>query len=157
VGKKVIHFAKWVSGVFLLDRVTKIMVQRYLVEGESIPVIKNILHLTYYRNPGAAFNLLAYRTGFFIVVALVVLAVIVYYYGKIPGDKVYARTALALQFGGVSGNLVDRVFGGYVIDFLDFRIWPVFNIADSAIVIGVILLSWQILTWPEEEVGSRER
>lgn len=156
MGNNVTQFAKWVSGVFLLDRVTKMMVQRYLVEGESIPVIKNIFHLTYYRNPGAAFNVLAHRTGFFIVIALVVLSIILYYYNKIPLDKPFARTALALQFGGVAGNLVDRIFGGYVVDFLDFRFWPVFNIADSAIVIGVILLSWQILTWPEEEVETRE-
>lgn len=149
-------FAKWASVVFLFDRFTKMLVQRFLEEGQSIPVIKNVFHLTYYRNPGAAFNVLPYRTGFFIAIALVVLLVIIYYYNKIPADKPYARIALILEFGGVLGNLVDRMLEGYVIDFLDFRIWPVFNIADTAIVIGVILLSWQILRWPEEEMENRE-
>lgn len=156
MGKNVRHFAKWASAVFLLDRVTKMIVQIFFEEGQSIPVIKNVFHFTYYRNPGAAFNVLAYRRGFFIVIALVVLMIIIYYYNKVPLDKHYVRTALALEFGGVSGNLFDRVIEGYVVDFLDFRIWPVFNIADTAIVIGVILLSWQILTWPEEEVETRE-
>lgn len=144
------QFIIWASGVFLLDRVTKILVSRYLVLGESIPVIKDVFHITYYRNSGAAFNVLAHKTWFFILAALVVMGFIVYYYNRTPSDRIYARTALALVFGGAWGNLVDRILWSYVIDFLDFRIWPVFNIADSAIVVGVILLSWQILTWPEE-------
>lgn len=149
-------FAKWALSVFFLDRLTKSLIQQYLVEGESLPVINGIFHFTYYRNPGAAFNVLAYRTQFFILITLAVLAIILFYYNKIPADRPYARTALALQFGGAAGNLFDRLFGGYVIDFLDFRVFPVFNIADSAIVIGVIILSWQILTWPEEENAGQE-
>lgn len=149
-------FASWALGVFFLDRFTKMIVQRFLVEGDSIPVIDNVFHITHYRNPGAAFNLFAYKTPFFIGITVVVLAVILYYSRQIPKDKHLARAALALQFGGAAGNLVDRIFGGYVIDFLDFRVWPVFNIADSAIVIGVILLSWEIITWPAEDDQEQE-
>lgn len=145
------EFIKWAFGVFFLDRLTKIIIQKYMVVGESIPVIKDVFHLTYYRNPGAAFNLFAHRTEFFIFVTIIIMAVIVYYYNEIPSDKKFARVALALQFGGAAGNFTDRLMGGYVIDFLDFRICPVFNIADSAIVIGVILLSWYILTWSEKQ------
>lgn len=145
------RFAKLASGIFILDRLTKFLVQHSMAEGESIPIVRNVFHLTFYRNPGAAFSLLAHKRIFFILITLTVLAVILYYHFRLPEDKKLARTALALQFGGALGNLVDRIHTGYVIDFLDFRVWPVFNIADSAIFIGVILLAWQIITWPEED------
>jgi len=150
-------FAKLALAVYILDRFTKILVQFYLVEGESIPIIANVFHLTYHRNPGAAFSLFPHKRLFFILVTISVLVVILYYYFKLPANKTIARTALALQFGGAVGNLVDRVFGGYVVDFLDFRFWPIFNIADSAIFIGVVLLSWEIITWPSEENGHHHR
>lgn len=150
-------FAKLALGVYFLDRLTKFIVKTNFVEGQSIPIIENVFHLTYVRNPGAAFSLFPHKTTFFIVVTIIVLVAILYYYNKIPSDKMQARTALALQFGGALGNLVDRIFGGYVVDFFDFRVFPVFNIADSAVVIGVFLLSWEIITWPKEEDQEQEQ
>ncbi len=144
-------FAKLSLAVFILDRLTKFLVRHFMFEGESIPIIENVFHLTYYRNPGAAFSLFEHKRAFFIVVTMVILGVILYYYFNLPEDKKAARFALALQFGGAVGNLVDRILSGYVVDFLDFRFWPVFNIADSAIFIGVFILCWEILTWPKEE------
>jgi signal peptidase II len=150
------RFTVWALAVFLLDRITKMAVQTNMVEGETIPVIQGIFHITYYRNPGAAFSLLAHKTEFFIVIGLIVMGTILYYYRWLPADKSHARIAMALLFGGVAGNMVDRIFGGYVVDFFDFMVWPVFNVADSAIVIGVLFLSWQILTWPEENKEGQE-
>lgn len=151
-------YAKLALAVYILDRFTKILVQYYLVEGESIPIIANVFHLTFHRNPGAAFSLFPHKKLFFILVTVVVLVLIIYFYFKLPANKKIARTALALQFGGAVGNLVDRVFGGgYVVDFLDFRVWPIFNIADSAIFIGVVLLSWEIITWSKEDNGQHHQ
>lgn len=112
---------------------------------ESLPVIKSVFHITYVNNPGAAFGLLANKTPVFIGVTLVVAVFILLTYNYLPPGRPLLRLALALMLGGAMGNLIDRVSFGYVIDFLDFRIWPVFNVADMAIVTGVVLLCWYIL------------
>jgi signal peptidase II len=139
--------------VLLLDRITKYLVLMYLTTGQSIPVIENIFHLTFVKNPGAAFGLFAYRTMFFILVATVVVAVIIYFQLTLPPEKKLLRIGLGLQLGGALGNLIDRIQGGYVIDFFDIRIWPVFNVADMAIVSGVAILAYEIL----RNDGKQER
>lgn len=107
-------------------------------EGQSITLINNFLYITYVRNPGAAFGLFPYQTAFFIIITLVVAALILYYYRILSEDHRWLRFSLALQLGGALGNLIDRIRGGYVIDFINFTVWPpVFNLADSAIVIGI--------------------
>ncbi|MDK2925203.1 MAG: signal peptidase [Bacillota bacterium] len=124
--------------VLLLDQITKLAVRRYLLPGESLPVLPGIFHLSYVQNPGAAFGILKYQTGFFIAITALVVAAIIFYAPRV--DPGLLRVALALELGGALGNLIDRLRFGYVVDFLDFRIWPVFNVADMAIVIGVGLL-----------------
>lgn len=121
------------------------LVVRLMTLGESIPVINDVFHLTYLHNPGGAFGILAYRTWFFILVALVVVLLIFGFLRHVrpPGNS-WLTAALALQLGGTLGNLLDRIRQGYVIDFLDFRFWPVFNLADTSIVVGVFLLLWQL-------------
>jgi len=146
----------WAALVLVLDQFSKYFVQQFMAEGESIPVIPGIFHITLYKNPGAAFGIFAHQTTFFIFITIVVMALIIYFYFQIPKNRVLARIALALQFGGAAGNLIDRLLKGYVVDFIDFRIWPVFNLADSAIVVGVIFLSWEILRWREEERCEQE-
>jgi signal peptidase II len=131
--------------VLLLDRITKYLVLLYMTTGQSIPVIEDIFHLTFVKNPGAAFGLFAYRTMFFILVAIVVAAVIIYFHLTLPPEKKLFRIGLGLQLGGALGNLIDRIQSGYVIDFFDFRVWPVFNIADMAILAGVAILACEIL------------
>lgn len=120
------------------------LVVRLMTLGESIPVIKDVFHLTYLHNPGGAFGILAYRTWFFILVALVVALLILGFLRHFQPGNNWLTAALALQLGGTMGNLLDRVRQGYVIDFLDFRFWPVFNLADTSIVVGVFLLLWQL-------------
>ncbi|MFZ5646128.1 MAG: signal peptidase II [Bacillota bacterium] len=125
--------------VFLADQASKMFIMGNMFLNQSIPVITNVFHITYIRNPGAAFGLMAYRTSFFIAVSiLVVLGIIVFY--KKYGGKGTVQVTLGLIAGGALGNLVDRVRFGEVVDFLDFRVWPVFNLADSAIVVGAALL-----------------
>jgi signal peptidase II len=98
------------------------------------------VRLDYTLNTGAAFGILRTRGILFALVAIVVSVGIVVYYRAVAASPVLVRTALALVLGGAIGNLVDRIRLGYVVDFVDLRWWPVFNVADSSIVIGVCLL-----------------
>ncbi|MGF7185731.1 signal peptidase II [Desulfitispora alkaliphila] len=136
--------------ILVIDQLTKHIVKAKMELSQSTPIIENVFHITYVENPGAAFGILAHRTVFFIIITAVVGLAIIYFNSKLPKDKWLVKSALAMQLGGAVGNLIDRVNTGYVVDFLDFRIWPVFNIADIGIVVGVILLA--ILLWNDENV-----
>jgi signal peptidase II len=136
-----------IVSILILDRVTKITAEFLLPLHGSVPVIKGFFHFTLVHNTGAAFGLfrnlvlqLVLATGF----VLFFLWFSLMKAHRTPGLAAY-RLPLCLVFGGALGNLVDRVFLGYVIDFLDFRIWPVFNIADSVITIGAVLLGIAML------------
>ncbi|MBT9140599.1 MAG: Lipoprotein signal peptidase [Dehalococcoidia bacterium] len=126
--------------VILFDQLSKLLVVNTMSLNQSIPVIPNVFHITYVHNFGAAFGLLAHRTGFFILVAVAVVLLLLAFLRYLPKEQKLLRAALVLQLGGVAGNLIDRVRVGYVIDFFDFRVWPVFNVADIAIVFGIGLL-----------------
>ncbi len=126
--------------VMLVDQVSKTYVISRMQPGDSLPLIPGIFHLTYVRNPGAAFGILAHQTTFFIVISLLMIALIFFGRRFFSTRRIFLQLALSLQVGGALGNLIDRIRFGYVIDFLDFRIWPVFNFADVAMVAGMILL-----------------
>lgn len=135
--------------VLALDQGLKLVVQRNMELNQSIPIIENIFHLTYVLNPGAAFGIFANQTIFFILATLIVLGFIGFYYFRTPREKIWLRVGLVLLVGGALGNLIDRVRTGHVVDFLDFRIWPVFNIADIAISVGVGLLILDLFFSPD--------
>lgn len=128
-----------------IDQVTKAAVQLLMYQGESIPVLQSVFHLTYIMNPGAAFGILPNQNALFLGTGLVLLIGGLIVYRKLPVERRVLRNGLALVLGGSLGNLADRVRLGQVVDFLDFRIWPVFNLADTAIFIGVCLLAWELL------------
>ena len=141
--------------VLALDIATKIAIDTHLSYTDRITVIPGFFYLTHVRNTGAAFGLFAnapkiYRLVFFISVSVVAVAIIIAFYRKLsPGDRL-AALALGLILGGAVGNLIDRIFRHEVVDFLHFRLWrnyswPDFNVADSAIVIGVGLLVLELL------------
>ena len=134
-------------GVFLIDRLTKSFVTSILGEGGTIPVIPGILHITFVLNPGGAFGLLPQGTIFFTLVTLVVFTAVIWYYISQRPRHWAVVTALGLVLGGTAGNLYDRLVIGKVIDWIDFRIFPVFNVADAALVTGLGLISLLIL-WP---------
>ncbi|WP_062282705.1 signal peptidase II [Neomoorella mulderi] len=136
-----------------IDQLSKYIIRANFQPNESLPVINSVFHLTYVNNPGAAFGLLAYKTPVFVSVTLLVAVIILVAYRFLPPGRILLRLALALMLGGALGNLIDRLRFGYVVDFLDFRIWPVFNLADIAIVSGVILLCWELLG-PAGEQGK---
>lgn len=132
--------------VLFLDRLTKNIVLHQLTPFQGIPVVPNIFHLTLIFNKGAAFGILQNATVLFILVSIFSILLIVFLMVFKPGYMVsgWMRIALALILAGALGNLIDRVKYGYVVDFLDFRVWPVFNVADSAITIGVFILIIQL-------------
>ncbi|HPU35300.1 MAG TPA: signal peptidase II [Bacillota bacterium] len=143
-----------IAVVLLLDQGSKAAVQLWMYQGESIPIIKHVFHLTYILNPGAAFGFLAYQTNLFIIVTVVLVLGVLLFYRSLPLERVFVRYGLALVVGGALGNLVDRLRFGKVVDFLDFRVWPVFNLADSAIVIGVCLL---LLDFLKDSVQKQDK
>ena len=130
--------------VFIIDQLVKHLVVSTMHLGQSLPVIKGIFHITYVLNPGAAFGMLEHQRWFFIVVALAAVLLGVFFYRKLQQESILMRSGAGLLLGGAVGNLADRIQSGLVVDFLDFRIWPVFNIADIAICAGAGILIFDI-------------
>src|SRR5437016_5245010 len=140
--------------VVLLDQTTKRLAEERLeragVRSLPLPIIGDYLRFTYVENRGAAFGLLQDQTTFFVFVGILVVGVIAASYRYLPRSGFRLHLALGLQLGGAIGNLIDRIRQGYVVDFVDFGYhsnwWPVFNVADSAIVVGVALLALNALS-----------
>ncbi len=141
--------------VVALDQGSKLVVAGRLPRGQSLPVIPGVFHITYSLNPGAAFGVLAHQTAFFVVITIGVLAAIAAFLLKERRLDRGLAAALGLAFGGAAGNLVDRLRWGAVVDFLDFRVWPVFNLADVAIVAGAALIALHLLREKPAERRAR--
>lgn len=131
--------------VVILDQFSKYIVVENMALGESVPIIEEVFHLTYILNPGAAFGMFAHNRLFFIAIAVIVIGIIIWARKEILASPWEVKAGCGLFLGGAIGNLIDRARQGLVIDFFDFRIWPVFNIADIAICIGVGLIIWNLL------------
>ena len=142
------------AGIILVDQVTKGLVMQKFLLHENLEVIPGFFNLTYIRNTGGAFGVLAgeasrLRTGLFLAISCVALGIIFFLYTKIPPGKTWLDSGLAMTFGGALGNLIDRLRFGEVVDFLDFHIgtlhWPAFNVADSAISVGLGIFCFYLL------------
>lgn len=131
--------------VFAADRLTKYFVVSSLSTAESVRVIPGIFHITLVLNNGAAFGIFKNMGAFFIGATVLAAALILFYVLRSESMNAAVTAALGLILGGALGNLVDRVRFGYVIDFLDLRVWPVFNVADSAITVGAAILVLSIV------------
>ena len=142
--------------VIILDRVTKILVQSHLAEGESIPIVPGVMSLTYraagarvtlqfFLAGGAAFGMLEHQRLFFILMTVAVIAVLIYFWRRIKEEAIVVQLGAAFFLGGAVGNLIDRIETGFVIDFFDFYFWPIFNVADIFICVGVGLIVWNIV------------
>ncbi len=155
----------WIAGVIVaLDQVTKALVDDFMTLHESRTIVEGLVRLTYVQNRGAAFGILSeaglpYQSLMFSVVSLLALLAIALYAWRMPAHSRLPQTALALVMGGAVGNLLDRARLGYVIDYVDVywgaHHWPAFNVADSAITIGVALLVVDILRNPQVEDSSK--
>jgi signal peptidase II len=129
--------------VYVLDRITKVLAERHLQGREPVELIPGVFQLQFTTNPGGAFGLFGGLTWLFVTASIAVILVIVFVSRNLPSRV--SAVGLGLILGGALGNLTDRLvrgpgFSGEVVDFLDFRVWPVFNVADSAIVIGALIL-----------------
>jgi signal peptidase II len=130
--------------ILIIDQLFKYLVHQSMSLGQSIPLLDGILKLTYVRNTGAAFSLFVGFSPYLLVIGVIVALAVIYFHYKIPARNYYLQTGLAFILGGSLGNLVDRIFRSYVIDYLDVTIWPVFNFADIMINIGVILIAFKL-------------
>ena len=126
--------------VLAVDQSVKALASAKLRDGRALDLLGGLVRLDYTWNTGAAFGV--FRTGglLFALVAATVSCGILIFYGRLAASSLVVRAGLGLILGGALGNLVDRIRLGYVVDFIDLRWWPVFNLADSAIVVGVCLL-----------------
>jgi len=145
-------FIFWTIFVIIFDQGSKFFIQYKMKIGDSRPIIEGIFHITYIENPRTAFGLFEYQTMFFVIAALISVILVILIYKKIIFKKdSFMYIPLTLILGGAAGNLIDRVRIGRVIDFLDFRIWPIFNFADTAIVCGMLILLVHFLFYSKEE------
>lgn len=135
-----------IAATLFFDQLTKLIISRSLTPNESVEVLKNFFYLTRVHNTGAAFGIFKNETFFFTVISMVTVIGLIAYMRRKKNAFFLQDMALALILGGALGNLLDRLRFGYVVDFLDFRVWPVFNIADSAITAGAFLLIIALLT-----------
>ena len=130
------------------DQISKYLVLSNLNLGQSWNPVASLTpwaSITHVANTGAAFGLFPDRGSLFVVIAVIVVVAIIFYYRHLPAGQWWIKVSLGLQLGGALGNLLDRLRLGYVVDFIDFKIWPVFNLADSSIVIGVAILAYYLL------------
>ena len=153
-GRKILRLAVIAGLIVLLDQFTKALILSSLPLYDSFPVIPGFFNITHVHNPGGAFGLLAdqsplLRKILFLAVSAAASLVVLYFYMKTPRSYGLLAGGFALIFGGAVGNLIDRLRFGIVVDFLSFYIgpyhWPAFNVADSAITVGVIIFAFHIL------------
>jgi len=156
-----------VVAIVVLDQATKAIVDHAMPLYRSIPIIENFFSLTYIRNTGAAFGILArsgeaFRRTFLIGFSVIAIGFIIAMLKRLPSDEKVLTVALAFILGGACGNLIDRLFYGEVIDFLDFYDfywsgyhWPAFNVADSFITVGVVIILVRLLLAKGEDPFAR--
>lgn len=137
-----------IIAVILFDQLSKVLTLKYLAPIKDIPIIENIFHLTYVENRGAAFGMLQNQKIFFVITTIIILGAI-YFYVRNNKPNRFMAISLSLIVGGAIGNFIDRIRLGFVVDYFNFTLinFPVFNIADSAVVIGAFLVSIYIIKY----------
>ena len=145
--------------VLVADQTSKYLVRSNLNPNHSWDPVDSLnrwFSITHVTNTGAAFGLFQDQGPLFAVIAVIVVAAIIFYYRQLPAGQWWIKVSLGLQLGGALGNLLDRLRLDYkVIDFIDFKIWPVFNLADSAIVLGVAILAYYLLQDSSEKENGK--
>ena len=127
-----------IGASILVDQIVKIIISSTMSVGETIPVIKDIFHFTYIRNEGAAFGMLSEHRWVFMIISSVAIVIMCIYHFKFCKERMLTRIGIALVIGGGIGNMIDRIFLGYVVDMIDCRFidFYVFNVADSCVCVG---------------------
>jgi signal peptidase II len=166
VNNKGIRFSTFAIAlsVFILDQASKAAARHFLALGQSVPLIPRVFHLTLVHNTGAAFGFFKGATVLLAAISLACVAVIALWFGDhrffkkvLPFEETDRASlfSLGLVLGGACGNLLDRLVFSYVIDFIDWRVWPVFNVADSAITVGGVLLFFRLMKAERRESSSK--
>ena len=144
--------------MLVIDQVTKALVRKYLIPNvpwDPAAWLAPVLSLTYVTNRGAAFGLFPWLGSVYSLVNVFVIAMIVFFYRQLPPNNRWLQLSLGLQLGGALGNLTDRLTRGFVTDFVDLNFWPVhewpvFNVADSCLTVGVCILALYLLLEKEQ-------
>lgn len=142
--------------IVFLDQWSKNLLTKIMEAGDSLPIMQNILHITYVKNTGAAFSILQDKTIFLLIATLVVLLLVnIYFVINLKKNPFFISFALAMIIGGGIGNLIDRWRLGYVVDFIDFRVFPVFNLADIFVTIGCFSLILYLIITEKKKHGEK--
>lgn len=131
--------------VILIDQATKLAITRQIPLGSSVPVMGDLVYFTSVRNPGGAFGTFQSGTGVLTLITMATVIGIAALVRRKADLSLHMGLALSLLLGGAVGNLIDRLRFHHVIDFIDLRVWPVFNVADSAITVAVFVLAYHLL------------
>lgn len=135
--------------ILILDQITKYIITKTMQIGDSFELIPNFLNITSHRNSGAAWGILSGKMAFFYIITVVILIVLIVFYIKEAKHNLLMQVAISLLFAGALGNFIDRVLNGEVVDFVDTYIFsynfPIFNVADSSLTIGVLLIITALL------------
>ena len=151
----IVHWEKVLfAGIIALDQLTKSRVVETMRLGESIPVVPDFFHLTYITNPGAAFGILPNQRVFFLVMGLALLMLFAFFYPRLKKSDRLLKFGVICLVSGSTANLIDRVQTGAVVDFFDFRVWPIFNVADVAVVAGMFVMIYVIIFMDDK--GARQ-
>ena len=149
--------------IIALDQYTKAQVVSSMHVGETIPIIPNFFHITYVLNPGAAFGIFPYQRIFFITIGMLLLVLAAIYYTRLKSINSLLKYGGMIAAAGATANMIDRIRNGLVIDFIDFRFYPafekgfpVFNIADVAIVIGMFVMMYVVMFKSEKSASVKE-
>lgn len=152
---RIIPMTLYTAILILMDQISKYIIVKTMNIGESIPVIGEVLQITSHRNYGAAWGMLQNQMIFFYIITIIVLIALIYFYYKEAADNLLMQCGLMLIFAGAIGNFIDRLFRGNVVDFIDTKIinydFPIFNVADSCLTIGVFILLYELLFNQKEE------
>lgn len=142
-----------IIGTIILDQISKWLAVEFLTKVDTVPIIKDVLHLTYLENTGAAFGMLKNNRWVFLVISTLAIIAIVFYLVKFPPKNIWLGLGLSFFAGGGIGNMIDRVFLGYVVDFIDFRLinFAIFNIADSFVCVGALFMAIYIFFFSDEK------
>ena len=135
----------------ILDQVSKYYVQTHMALGQSIVVVPGLFHWTYILNHGAAFGILRDQRIFFLAIVVILLVCLAYKYKEIAEGPSYLKLGTGLLLAGAVGNAIDRFVQDGVVDFFDFLIWPIFNVGDIGIVIGIFLVAYYMIASDSED------
>lgn len=157
--KSNIKLLGWSAIIIIIDQFTKMLVKQMMREGDHVAVIGDILRLTYVKNPGMAFGIQIGGRLFYTIFASIACIIILVYLFRIKPENFWPRFALASILGGAIGNLIDRFRYSEVVDFIDIKIirWPIFNFADIAVAVGMIILIIVVIFERSKEEAEEEQ